>query len=155
MNAPQLEAALRASEFFGDVSDEHLEQLLVMARYVEFPAGKVIFREGDSATDIYLILTGEVAIEFCAPGVGCRSVVSVGPDEVLGWSPVLQRARFQATARSITAVTAVMLNGRQLVTLCEHDLRFGYEFMRRAALALAQRLSAAQIQLLNVFGADA
>ena len=40
----------------------------------------------------------------------------------------------------------------QIVTMCEHDPRFGYVFMRRAALALAKRLSATRMQLLDVFG---
>ena len=36
--------------------------------------------------------------------------------------------------------------------LCDHDPQFGYELMRRTALALAKRLSATRMQLVNVYG---
>jgi hypothetical protein len=41
------------------------------------------------------------------------------------------------------------------ISLCESDPRLGYELMRRTALALSKRLSAARLQLLDVFGAEA
>ena len=40
----------------------------------------------------------------------------------------------------------------QLASICEHNPRFGYEFMKRTALALATRLSATRLQLLDIFG---
>jgi hypothetical protein len=48
----------------------------------------------------------------------------------------------------------VEINGGQIVTLCEHNPRFGYIFMRRAALAISKRLSATRMQLLDVFGTE-
>jgi hypothetical protein len=46
----------------------------------------------------------------------------------------------------------VEINVAQLLTMCNHDPQFGYELMHRTALALAKRLSATRIQLLNVYG---
>ena len=46
----------------------------------------------------------------------------------------------------------VEINIAQLLTICERDPQFGYELMRRTALALAKRLSATRMQLLNVYG---
>ena len=59
-----------------------------------------------------------------------------------------------ATARTIVDTTAVQINAGQVLTLCEHNPRFGYEFMRRAAVALAKRLSATRLQLLDVYGTE-
>jgi hypothetical protein len=50
--------------------------------------------------------------------------------------------------------TLLILDARQLVTLCEHNPRFGYEFMRRTALALSQRLSATRLQLMDIYRHD-
>lgn len=154
MNISELREAFRDTDFFADLSPEHLEKIASIAHAVHYPPGTVVFREGELATEMYLILSGQVSLELCAPGIGCRRVVTLGAGEMLGWSPVLQQDFFRATARTITPVHALALPGPQIVTLCEHDLRFGYEFMRRTALALAKRLTAAQMQLLNVFGAD-
>ena len=80
--------------------------------------------------------------------------MTVGPGELLGWSPLLEQTRLTASARTMTPVEAIELQGGQLLALCHHDPRFGYVFMRRAALALAKRLNATRMQLLDVFGAD-
>jgi CRP-like cAMP-binding protein len=143
---------LRELRFLSGVSEEHLEQLAKTARYVDFPEGKVIFREGEPASHIFLIVRGNVSLEIAAPGVGCRRILTVSTGELLGWSPVLGQSRLTATARALADTRAIELSGRQLLTLCEHNPRFGYEFMRRAALALAKRLNATRMQLLDVFG---
>ena len=56
-----------------------------------------------------------------------------------------------ATARVLEPATLLILDSRQLITLCEHNPRFGYEFMRRTALAISQRLSATRLQLLDIY----
>ena len=94
---------------------------------------------------------GASTLELCTAGEGCTRLQTVGPGELLGWSPVLGLSEMTATARVIEPTTLVVVDAKQLVTLCEHNPRFGYEFMRRTALALSQRLSATRLQLLDVF----
>jgi len=144
--------ALEQLQVLEGIGAEHLKKLADIADYVDLPAGATIFREGDPATDVYLIVEGSVLLEICAPGVGCRRILTVGDGELLGWSPVLENERLTATARTLVETRAVKINGRQILAQCEHDPRFGYEFMKRAALALAKRLSATRLQLLNVYG---
>jgi CRP/FNR family transcriptional regulator, cyclic AMP receptor protein len=76
----------------------------------------------------------------------------VGEGELLGWSPVLEQSQLTATARALAATTAVEINASQILTVCEHDPRFGFELMRRAARALAKRLNATRLQLVDVYG---
>jgi len=145
---------LREVGFLRGIADEYLEKIASVAQLAEFEGTHVIFREGDPAEDIYLITDGSVSLEICAPGIGCRRILTVGKGELLGWSPVLGHSRVTATARTLVATRAIRISGRQMLTLCEHNPRFGYEFMRRAALALAKRLSAARLQLLDVYGTE-
>ncbi|MEQ8789621.1 MAG: cyclic nucleotide-binding domain-containing protein [Pirellulaceae bacterium] len=143
---------LRRLRVLEGLDDEHLTLLAAVAEEVSYPAGAVIFREGELARDIYLIVDGSVSLEVCGASVGCRRILTVTEGELLGWSPVLEQTRLSATARALEPTRAVRLSGKQVLTLCEHDARFGYEFMRRAALALANRLNATRLQLLNVYG---
>jgi CRP-like cAMP-binding protein len=152
MNKQELLEALRGVTFLYGITDEHLEKLAQVARMVQTDEGKVIFREGEPASNIYLIVSGTVSLEICAPGVGCRRVLTAGAGELLGWSPVLEQVRLTSTARAITPVKLIEINGGQIIAMCEHDTRFGYTFMRRSALALAKRLNATRLQLLDVFG---
>lgn len=146
--------ALQALYIFDGLDAAQFQKLADIAECVEFPERKLIFREGDAATDVYFVTSGSVALEICARGRGCRRILTVGEGELLGWSPVLEQQRLSATARALTTTQAIKMNGRQILTICEHDPSFGYEFMKRAALALAKRLSATRLQLLDVFGEE-
>ena len=117
----------------------------------EHEPGAIVFREGQKETRFYLIVNGRVSLEFCTPGLGCKRLQTVGAGELLGWSPILGLSEMTATARVLEPTTLLVIDARQLVTLCEHNPRFGYEFMRRTALALSQRLSATRLQLLDVY----
>lgn len=152
MEKQDLLEALRNVSFLHGIADEHLVKLAQVARLVRQEEGKVIFREGEPASNIFLIVDGTVSLEICSPGLGCRRVLTAGAGELLGWSPVLEQVRLTSTARAITPVTLIEINGGQIIAMCEHDSRFGYTFMRRSALALAKRLNATRLQLLDVFG---
>ncbi len=146
--------ALRSLRLLERFPEELLAPLAAIASVESFPAGAVLFRQGDAARTSYLVIEGTVALEVCAPGVGCKRILTVTSGELLGWSPVLEQEHLTATARALTPTRAVAMDGRQVLALCEHNPRFGYEFMRRTALALARRLNATRLQLLDVYGPE-
>ena len=154
MVAEEILTALRDCGFLQELSDEHLGQLASIARPVEFEEGATILREGETAKDMFIILSGRVSLEICSPSVGCRRIMTLNSGELLSWSAVLQQGRQTATARTISPVKALAVDGCQLFVLCEHDPAFGFAFIRRVALAMTSRLTAARMQLLNVFGSE-
>ena len=88
------------------------------------------------------------------PGRGCTTIQTIGPGELLGWSPVLGSPLMTATSRVLAPATLVALNAGQILAVCEHNPRFGMEFMRRTAQALAVRLNATRLHLLDVYRQD-
>jgi CRP-like cAMP-binding protein len=154
MNEENLLGILRDIRFLRGIDDEHLKQLAELGKFVEFPEGKIIFRECEPASCCFLIVDGSVSLEICGPGVGCRRILTVGEGELLGWSAVLEQPLLTATARTLTATRVIELSGRQVSTLCEFDPEFAYEFMRRTALTLVHRLTATRKQLLEKYGAS-
>ena len=143
---------LRQFQFMQEIDDEHLNRLAAIARLVEFPKDKVLYREGQAVSNIYLILSGSASIEICAAGIGCRRIMTVSAGDLLGISPAVGQARSTGTIRTLAAMKAIELNASQVLTLCEHNPRFGYQFMRQVAQAISQRLNATRLQLLDVFG---
>lgn len=89
---------LRSVEFFHDIGDEHLAKLAKIAKIVEFPANTNIFREHDTAREMYLIISGQVSLIICERRVGCRQLMEVGDGELIGWSPLVSRPRLSDTA---------------------------------------------------------
>lgn len=153
MNKKLLIDALQNSRFLHDISREHLEHVANVAKLRDFDELEVVFREGDAAQHIYLVVFGNVSLEICAAGVGCKRVLTIGPGELLGWSALLEQTRMTATARTLEITRVVEIDAAPLLMVCESDLEFGYEIMRRTMLALAKRLSATRMQLLDVYGA--
>ena len=65
----------------------------------------------------------------------------------MGWSPLVGRPRLYDTARTVTDVTALALDGQKLMEFCAANPAFGFKFMHRIACVLAERLSATRLQL--------
>lgn len=142
---------LRGLHFDPEASSDYLEKLAAIAEFADLEQDMVIFREGDAPTHLYLIVNGAVALEIGIPGQPPKRIHTVGETELLGWSPILNGERMTATARTLQPTRAIKIGGQQLLAVCEHDPKFGYEFMRRTALALAKRLTATRMQLLDVY----
>jgi len=144
--------ALRRVQFLDQVADEFLDRLAPLARTVSIPSGGILFRQGDVASEFFLLVEGNASLEICAPAIGCKRILTVELGELLGWSPALGQPRVTATARALTHVLAVAIDSAGCLELCENEPRLGYELMKRTALAIAKRLDATRLQLLNVYG---
>ncbi|MFO0775159.1 MAG: FAD-dependent oxidoreductase [Nitrospiraceae bacterium] len=79
-----------------------------------FRRGDLIMREGDPATDLYMIEAGTVEIvRRSTVGGGERVVATVGPGEFFGERALLEGAKRSATARATSEVEVVVM-GRDL-----------------------------------------
>ena len=154
MNKDSLIETLREIRFLHDICPMHLEQIAQIARVRNFNEGDIVFRQGDTAQHVYMVVSGNVSLEICAAGAGCQQILTLGPGELLGWSSVLEQLSFTARARAVAATRLVEFNVAQLLGMCNQDPQFGYALMRQVALALAKRLSATRMQLLDVYGAS-
>ena len=71
--------------FLAGMDPENRENFLRGAKEKDFAAGEVIFREGEPANALYLIESGEVALEARSAG-NTTLIQTVGDGGVLGWS---------------------------------------------------------------------
>jgi CRP-like cAMP-binding protein len=143
---------LRSIAFLQGIADKHLEKLAAISQEVELGQQQTIFHQHEPARDVYLIVSGKVSLAVCEPKVGCRQIMEVRDGELIGWSPVLGRSRLSDTASTATAARLVKFPGDELVKLCDENPEFGYQFMRRTAEVLAERLGATRLQLLHMSG---
>jgi CRP/FNR family cyclic AMP-dependent transcriptional regulator len=154
VNKDSLIETLQGIRFLHDMGPMHLEQIASISRTREVKKGEVIFRQGDPAQYVYLVAAGSVSLEICAAGAGCKQILTLAPGELLGWSSVLEQLSYTARARAVSDTRLVEINIEQLLALCDRDPKFGFALMRQVAIALAKRLSATRMQLLDVFGED-
>lgn len=148
----QIFEELRKLEFFQGMPDEHLQQVASISRHAEFPAHHDVFREYEPAKEVFMITQGKVSLVICAPTVGCRQLMEVGPGELMGWSPLVGQSRLSDTARTLAATKAIAIDGERLLAFCTQEPRFGFELMHRVAKTLTKRLNATRLQLLKMSG---
>jgi CRP/FNR family transcriptional regulator, cyclic AMP receptor protein len=142
---------LREVRFLEGLSEEELRQIASVARLQSFGSGTVIFREGITLSSVFLIIEGSVALEIQVPGQGNKRMQTIGAGELLGWSPLLGRQLTMGSVRALTPAKVVVLDASQIMAICVHDTRFGFMFMQRVAAALAARLSATRLHLLDIY----
>jgi CRP/FNR family transcriptional regulator, cyclic AMP receptor protein len=133
--------------FLHDLSAGSLNSIASAGQLKEYPPHTLLFREGEKHPYIYLVSRGNVAVEILGSDGEAMTIQTVGPGELLGWSPVLEAGPMTATARTLSRCRVVALAADRMLALCAHDPRFGMEFIRRTAAALARRLDATRRRL--------
>lgn len=137
--------------FFEGFPPEYLKPLVGVAKVVDVKAGETIFNEGQKSPNIYAIVEGKVALETWVAGRGATIIQTVGPGKLVGWSPLLSQGLMTATARAVEPARLVAINAMQAQEACAQNPKLGMEFMRRTALALAKRLNATRMHLLEAY----
>ncbi|HTW52330.1 MAG TPA: cyclic nucleotide-binding domain-containing protein [Stellaceae bacterium] len=138
--------------FFAGMSPDHCELIGGCARNIRFDKGAYLFREGDPANEFFLIRHGRVGLELIAPGRGPVRFLTLNPGEIAGVSWLVPPYRWLYDAQSLELTRAVAIDGGCLRQKAENDHDFGYEMMKRFMTMLVQRLHAAQLQILDVYG---
>lgn len=144
---------LKLHPFFGKFKVDYLNIIADCGSTVNFKAGEVIFKEGDSASACYVVQQGEVARELFAAGKGAMTLQTRGHGEILGTSWLFPPYQWLTDARAVSDVKAIRLDAQCLRAKCESDPVMGYEFIREFAKLFRKRLQYAQIQLLDMYGA--
>lgn len=112
-----------------------------------------LFRAGDRADQFFVVRSGRVAVELFAPGRGPLILATADAGAVLDAAWLIPPYRWQFDARAVTAVRCVALDATCLRARCEEHPALGYRLMQRTAAILQERMEAARIRLLDLYGA--
>ena len=147
MISPEL---LRRHRFFGGLREEELAAIAMIAEECAFPDATIIFREGERAAHLYVLTAGTVDLiyEIHHPGgVDTSYVGSINTGEPFGVSAFVEPYVFTAAGQAHGAVKTIAIDAAALRALSEVDCHLGYTVMRQLAVALAERLGFARVQL--------
>ncbi len=150
-----LETILGEHAFLRGLPSDHLALITGCASNVRFETGATLFREGDEATQFFVVREGRVALDIFAPGRGPITIQTVGAGEVLGWSWLVPPYHWRFSARAVELTRAIALDGECLRGKCEKDHSLGYELLKRFTDIMSQRLDATRLQLLDLYGSAA
>ena len=119
---------------------------------VQFATDQVIFPSGGVARILYLIRSGDVALEVAAPGAGTRIVATLHGGDALGWSWMFPPYRWAFDARALAPTEAIVIDGEKLRRCAAADHELGYQVVWLVAREMADRLQATRLQMLDVYG---
>lgn len=160
---------LRQHEFFENVSEDGLNDLVELCQVKVCKPRSPIFAQGDDADSLYIILSGCVKIFTLSTGGKETVLTFMGPGEVLGEIAVLDGGVRTAGATPIEETRVVMLSqGRFLKYLETHPLvsleiiRVLCARLRRTdqfveemtTLQAAPRLAKALLRIADQYGKD-
>jgi CRP-like cAMP-binding protein len=146
MISPEL---LRRYEFFACLNDAQQKAVAMVAEVVAYEGGATVFREGDPARSLYLLMDGGVELSIAATRVvGERLFVgSVGPGEPFGISAGLDGKKYSSSAHATASIRVIKLDGSALRSLAGLDCSLGFCMMKQMAGAALARLEMAYVEL--------
>jgi CRP-like cAMP-binding protein len=129
---------IQQTDLFRGMSKEFLKEVYDTAVKESCEEGKALFLEGDKAMHFYILLKGRVKL---AVGEIRQLVYTVEhPGEAFGWSSLVGRDLYSATAKCMADTKILKFNGKELKKVLEKDSGNGLELFRRLAGALGERL---------------
>jgi CRP-like cAMP-binding protein len=141
---------LRRYPYFAEASDARLRQLAMLAEEESYGAGEVIFREGDKADKLYIVVDGEVDIQYTLGSGELRTVDTLVPGELMMWSALVEPYRSTAVGTTRQDTKLIALNANELRNLCQEDHEMAHSVLLSLVKLLATRLEGARVQLATV-----
>lgn len=117
-----------------------------------FPAGTILFKQGDSAEHFYILTKGNVKL---SSGEGGQTVHTINHGgEAFGWSSLTGSDAYTASAQCIEPVNLMMFHRDKLQPLLADDTGNAFKFYKNLSATLGNRLVRSYAQLSSFASAD-
>jgi CRP-like cAMP-binding protein len=126
------------SELFKGLDEGFVKEFMDLGEKETYKTGHILFREGDRAGYFYVLLEGGVKITIGETG---HTVYSVDqPGEVFGWSSLVGRDDYSASAECREKTRLLRIDVGTLNNVLEKNAVTGMHFFKRLAGVLGNRL---------------
>ncbi len=120
-----LETILAKQSFFDGLNGHFISLLAGCASNARYDDGDYLFREGQEASQFFIIRHGRVAVEASAPGTGTMIIETHVEGDVVGWSWLFSPYRWHFDGRAVGLTRVTALDGTCLRNKCEEDPGLG------------------------------
>ena len=138
-----LQSVLRQAELFEGLSSEELDSIAALCQARTFQAGEIITTQGEQGDELFLVSQGFVEVTASQPdsGEAPRTVVNLGPGQIVGEMSLVDRGPRSATVRALTDGALLQALKREaFLHLCQTNTHLGYLVMRNMAADLSFKL---------------
>ena len=141
-----IEDALKRAEVFLGLEDKELRMIasLPSSRQEIYKSGHVLFVGGGEAKNVYILEEGQlnVTVQVALHPGEIRSEVVVDvitKGGLFGWSALVKPHLYVLSAVCQHSCKVVVINGRELLDLCERDPGIGYKIFQGLSQIIGSR----------------
>lgn len=148
---------LKEFNFFKDFTNEQLERMSSFAAEETYEAGSQMYKKGDPARSLYILLEGKVVMSiesYLGPHRPPMQVTvdTIARGETMGWSAVVEPYVYTLGALCIDNTKLIAIDAAKLRDLMAEDCDMGYKVMKAIAKIISSRLSHTRIILVGERG---
>jgi CRP-like cAMP-binding protein len=137
---PVTASQLRDVGLFGALSDDFLEHLVKTLDTFRVGPGESIFREGDPAREMYVVLDGEIEVLKKSRRGRETRVAILGPNDCFGEMSIIDMQPRSATVRALGPARLLRISTEEMDALYRHDLKSYTLIVLNIARDLSRRL---------------
>ena len=125
---------------FSELSEEQVSAMREFCQEECFYHGYTLFEDGEPATEMYVLVDGEVEVLFTSGEAGMVKVDQVKPGEILGYSALVPPYLHMATARAKTPIKVLEINTVALRELFKDDPLLAISIQQQVIQCLLARI---------------
>ena len=129
---------IKQSELLMGTSMDFIKRFMDISKMISHEKGDILFREKDPALHFYVLLNGRVKLGVGESGQMVYDISRNG--EAFGWSSLIGRDRYSASAECIEASKLLKTDSEKLTKVLEKDPANGIVFFKQLAATLGNRL---------------
>lgn len=143
---------LKKTELFVNLNDSQLNILLSRSSVESFPEGKTIFRQGEEAIHLYVLIQGAVDLTVKAEEKIDFMTSKIDKEgAVFGTPSLMEPFRYNVTAICLKLTKVLMIEANDLKKKMEEDPKMGMEIMKKLASIYFNRLNDLRSGVSNLF----
>lgn len=143
---------LRRFPLFGGLDEGMLKQIAMLGNEQTVGADEWLFREGDDADTLFLVLDGvvELTINMDEKGKRVEQISTHGAPAVVGWSALVEPNICTLGGRAIQEVKVAAIDAVSLRGLLDDNPTAGYQLMKNLARVVGERLVDLRVQFVSL-----
>lgn len=126
--------------FFQGFSPAQMDLLRPLFTVCDFSSNVVIFEQGEPAEYLYIVVSGEVVVNYKPDDGPPLTVARVQSGGIVGWSAALGSHQYTSGAETLAESQLLRVRGADLRCLCDCYPETGNVILERLAAAIAERL---------------
>jgi CRP/FNR family cyclic AMP-dependent transcriptional regulator len=140
VSPPDLKAFLRATPFFGGLSDASLDLLVSMLVERCFDAGATVVTEGEPGRSMFVVHSGELVVSKFGDSGRVIRMADLGPGDFFGEMTLLEMQNRSATVVAESPTVLHELTAQKLYTYYKADIHAYVMVMQNINRELCRRL---------------